>query len=671
MGNFQLNKKGEDPLKIYEDTFKIAEGTVETHLDKLGRMPKPISESKANESMGDEARTWWNSLSNSEKESTMDNTFGDISFLEENGYDYYDNQYNINDAFASLNVYKQVKSGSWDELEADHITNTFFRESKANEYDSMGMWDEMEVWWNSLPTSEQRDIIAKRGDGWELDSIDADGDGTDFDSLTDLQGDIVAPEYRLRNGLPEWSDVGLGTLKEVKANEIDARFWDNEMNIFDKLGALRDIGADTTDATITKKFSDLPKEIQDEISGFNTDYRIDESRASEYGEFDLPDDNVMNNDDYNPDDHYPREDYLQPQFYNMNYEDMVRLMVDQLKDYVERAMDSGNYNPASFDRVKSHIYQISTHSGLWDLPYSKMDTPEAKRAMDSAKDEAINWVRMKEQEAGATMPTPTWESKAKEFGGFVPQNDPFANDEPESYIQVNTDGTFTVYSETGQYGGDTQKTFKNYDDANDYKRRINNGGISQSELSNNDDKFDFGLTESWSEIESIANEDALGRWEDRVEPWESEDRARQYMAGQDDSELYPMSGGHTSDSNDGSFVNSMGYQLTNQGGRIHHIDLGDMTSNMPYDPTGQSYRDPVWDHTAGEPFSAIYTNDANVIPDVDWRGGLDNQGQSVPRSEWGRLEPEGYGKSQQDHYSWRDNSGGDTYNFDPWATPNG
>ena len=585
MGNFQLNKKGEDPLKIYEDTFKIAEGTVETHLDKLGRMPKPISESKANESMGDEARTWWNSLSNSEKESTMDNTFGDISFLEENGYDYYDNQYNINDAFASLNVYKQVKSGSWDELEADHITNTFFRESKAS--------------------------------------------------------------------------------------EIDARFWDNEMNIFDKLGALRDIGADTTDATITKKFSDLPKEIQDEISGFNTDYRIDESRASEYGEFDLPDDNVMNNDDYNPDDHYPREDYLQPQFYNMNYEDMVRLMVDQLKDYVERAMDSGNYNPASFDRVKSHIYQISTHSGLWDLPYSKMDTPEAKRAMDSAKDEAINWVRMKEQEAGATMPTPTWESKAKEFGGFVPQNDPFANDEPESYIQVNTDGTFTVYSETGQYGGDTQKTFKNYDDANDYKRRINNGGISQSELSNNDDKFDFGLTESWSEIESIANEDALGRWEDRVEPWESEDRARQYMAGQDDSELYPMSGGHTSDSNDGSFVNSMGYQLTNQGDRIHHIDLGDMTSNMPYDPTGQSYRDPVWDHTAGEPFSAIYTNDANVIPDVDWRGGLDNQGQSVPRSEWGRLEPEGYGKSQQDHYSWRDNSGGDTYNFDPWATPNG
>ena len=47
MGKFQLNKKGEDPLKIYEDVFKIANDTVETHLDKLGKMPKPISESKA------------------------------------------------------------------------------------------------------------------------------------------------------------------------------------------------------------------------------------------------------------------------------------------------------------------------------------------------------------------------------------------------------------------------------------------------------------------------------------------------------------------------------------------------------------------------------------------------------------------------------------------------
>ena len=43
MGKFQLNKKGEDPIKIYEDAFKIAEGTVETHLDKLGKQPKPIS----------------------------------------------------------------------------------------------------------------------------------------------------------------------------------------------------------------------------------------------------------------------------------------------------------------------------------------------------------------------------------------------------------------------------------------------------------------------------------------------------------------------------------------------------------------------------------------------------------------------------------------------------
>jgi hypothetical protein len=476
MGKFQLNKEGEDPLKIYEDIFKIANDTVETHLDKLGKMPKPISREYISAKYGSDA----------EKKEDLDNMF-------------------------QVMGYTSKRDG----------------ESKANEYDSMGMWDEMEVWWNSLPTSEQRDIIAKRGEGWELDRIDENGWETDFASLTDLQGDIVAPEYRVRNGLPEWSDVGLGTLKESKANEIDARYWDNEMNIFDKLGALRDIGADTTDATITKKFSDLPKEIQDEISGFNTDYRIDESRASE----------VLNNN----------QEYIIDKWLRSN-------SLEELDD----------------------IFTGDMPDSIW--------------------------------------------GELDEAGDYVTAND------VQDYIDK-------VY----------------------WQER----------------KKEWKTSEKWSEIESIANEDALGRWEDRVEPWESEDRARQYMAGQDDSELYSMGGGHTSNSNDGSFVNSMGYQLTNQGDRIHHIDLGDMTSNMPYDPTGQSYRDPVWDHTAGEPFSAIYTNDANVIPDVDWRGGLDSQGQSVPRSEWGRLEPAGYGKSQQDHYSWTDNAGGDTYNFDPWATANG
>ena len=54
MGKFQLNKKGEDPIKIYEDTFKVANSTVETHLGKLGKMPNPIArEAKANEGMSE------------------------------------------------------------------------------------------------------------------------------------------------------------------------------------------------------------------------------------------------------------------------------------------------------------------------------------------------------------------------------------------------------------------------------------------------------------------------------------------------------------------------------------------------------------------------------------------------------------------------------------------
>ena len=65
MGKFQLNKEGEDPLKIYEDTFKIANDTVETHLDKLGKMPNPISrEAKASVTAEDIVNKLNSNLSN-------------------------------------------------------------------------------------------------------------------------------------------------------------------------------------------------------------------------------------------------------------------------------------------------------------------------------------------------------------------------------------------------------------------------------------------------------------------------------------------------------------------------------------------------------------------------------------------------------------------------------
>ena len=65
MGKFQLNKKGEDPLKIYKDTFKIANDTVETHLDKLGKMPNPISrEAKASVTAEDIVNKLNSNLSN-------------------------------------------------------------------------------------------------------------------------------------------------------------------------------------------------------------------------------------------------------------------------------------------------------------------------------------------------------------------------------------------------------------------------------------------------------------------------------------------------------------------------------------------------------------------------------------------------------------------------------
>ena len=73
MGKFQLNKKGEDPIKIYEDTFKVAEGTVETHLGKLGKMPNPIAREhhKANEAYAEDI---WDQLDDEQRHRVLDAT---------------------------------------------------------------------------------------------------------------------------------------------------------------------------------------------------------------------------------------------------------------------------------------------------------------------------------------------------------------------------------------------------------------------------------------------------------------------------------------------------------------------------------------------------------------------------------------------------------------------
>ena len=73
MGKFQLNKKGEDPIKIYEDTFKVANSTVETHLGKLGKMPNPIAREhhKANEAYAEDI---WDQLDDEQRHRVLDAT---------------------------------------------------------------------------------------------------------------------------------------------------------------------------------------------------------------------------------------------------------------------------------------------------------------------------------------------------------------------------------------------------------------------------------------------------------------------------------------------------------------------------------------------------------------------------------------------------------------------
>ncbi len=85
------------------------------------------------------------------------------------------------------------------------------------------MWDEMKVWWDSLPTYEQRDIIKRRnsrlGYNKKFDALalldEQENGRTDFESMSGgFDSDIIAPEYNRVRGLPNLS-VGIsykGTL---------------------------------------------------------------------------------------------------------------------------------------------------------------------------------------------------------------------------------------------------------------------------------------------------------------------------------------------------------------------------------------------------------------------------------------------------------------------------
>lgn len=87
---------------------------------------------------------------------------------------------------------------------------------------------------------------------------------------------------RLRNMLKNHPEYKKGNIKFVNLDEeayasegnINQSYWDGSMNIFDKLGLMREIGGDATDRGLMTKWDQLPEDIRQKISQYPMSYRI-------------------------------------------------------------------------------------------------------------------------------------------------------------------------------------------------------------------------------------------------------------------------------------------------------------------------------------------------------------------------------------------------------------
>ena len=194
MGKFQLNKKGEDPLKIYEDVFKIANDTVETHLGKLGKMPNPIS-SEGHELDDQSSDFQYHKADSSDllrTDQRTRNPDGSISYNNKTGSD------------------KQGQVGRADYKESKASETNYFHSLDASAEDILNKWLENQ---NESVTGEELpdylwDEIEKTDGGSRLDSDDIQNYIDDYFN-TDYEGESKASEARKLNArqkklIEEW-----------------------------------------------------------------------------------------------------------------------------------------------------------------------------------------------------------------------------------------------------------------------------------------------------------------------------------------------------------------------------------------------------------------------------------------------------------------------------------
>lgn len=140
-----------------------------------------------------------------------------------------------------------------------------------------------------------------------------------------------------------------------------------------------------------------------------------ESKASEdFGEYETDDIYPSDPDGGNiDDDGLYSTNYLTPAHYSMSQQDMNRHMVEKMKEMANYSINNayGGYN---IDEIISKVRGYSSGTSIFDLPHSVMQTDDAFNAMQSAKDEVVNWLLAMKQEQEGTLPSPTWESKASE-----------------------------------------------------------------------------------------------------------------------------------------------------------------------------------------------------------------------------------------------------------------
>jgi len=126
-----------------------------------------------------------------------------------------------------------------------------------------------------------------KGEDYDYAQNIIDASYHDLSDLSDgIQKEIKSGTYDYVIKTTETTESEAKATEDNKwnAQNIDQNFWDHEMNIFDKMGVLRDIGYNTDDKSITGGFDDLPEATQDAIRGFKTNYRVKgglESKASE------------------------------------------------------------------------------------------------------------------------------------------------------------------------------------------------------------------------------------------------------------------------------------------------------------------------------------------------------------------------------------------------------